>query len=130
MPYEKSADVAKLGDRKVGRQRCLFPFLSDDSYAHVGSLNHADVIPSVANGADRLLGVSPKQLHHLCLVSRRAATADNDRTLTGQLKELVLVVLDAKLRRKRERTSLLWVTTDTAAKALVNALFYLKCITH
>ena len=64
MPYEKSADVAKLGDREVGRQRRLFPFFSDDSHAHVGGLNHADVVPSVANGADRLLGVSPKQLHH------------------------------------------------------------------
>ena len=70
MPDQQSADVAELCDGEVRGQRRLFPLLPHDPNPHVGRLDHAYIISSVPNGADRLLGVCSKQLHHLRLVCR------------------------------------------------------------
>lgn len=57
MPAKQLAEVAELENGEVGCQRGLFAFFADDANADVGSLDHADVVATVANAADALASV-------------------------------------------------------------------------
>ena len=75
--------MAELGDGEVRSQRCLFSLLPHDSNPHIGRLDHTNIVSPVPDGADGLLGVCSKQLHHLRLVGWRATTTDDGWTLAG-----------------------------------------------
>lgn len=57
MPNKQLDKVAELLDAEVSRERGLAAFFADDADAHVGGLNHGDVVAAVADAADALLGV-------------------------------------------------------------------------
>ena len=54
MPEKQLGKEAELGDGKVGRQGSLFSFFTDNTNAHIRSLDHTNIVASVTDTADPL----------------------------------------------------------------------------
>lgn len=89
--------MAELVNGEIRGQRRLLSLLAHHANAHVGRLDHADVIPPVPNGRHWLPGVRPQQLHDAGLVGGGAPTTHHGRTLAGKLNKLQLVVGETDL---------------------------------
>ena len=49
--------MTELGNAEVGCQRCLFAFLTDYAYPNFSCLDHANVVATVTNTTNALLGM-------------------------------------------------------------------------
>lgn len=93
MPDEKFCQITELFDREISGERCLSSFLSNDTDTNVGGLDHGDVVATIADTADALLGVLADEPGYICFL-RWGTTACNDgRKLDGDGDEVVTVVL-------------------------------------
>lgn len=74
VPNEELGEVAELFDGEVGSQTCLPTFLTDNTHTNIGGLDHRDIVTTISNAADALLGVSSDELGHVGFLSRRTST--------------------------------------------------------
>jgi hypothetical protein len=77
VPDQKLGKVVELGDTEVCGERSLATFFAHNTNANVGSLDHGDVVATITNAADTLLGMLTDQVGNLGFLRRRA-TARND----------------------------------------------------
>ena len=63
MPQHEAGEVRELRDREVGGERRLPPLAPLDADAHVGGVDHADVVAAVADGRGDLARVLAEQPH-------------------------------------------------------------------
>ena len=56
---------------------------------NVRCLNHADIVPSIANAADPFLGMVADQAGDIGLLGGRAAAGHDRRQLRGNLDKLI-----------------------------------------
>ena len=121
--HQEAPKVAELSDGEVCCERRLSTFLPNNPHARVRLLNHAHVISAVSDGASLLFyrrkrktachiscfvdelvlktshtSVFLQEAHDLGLLRGRAAADDDRGALTGELHELVLVILEANLQ--------------------------------
>ena len=68
--------MAELGDGEVGGERGLAAFFSDDTNAYIRGLDHGDVVATVADAADALLGEISDQMGDVCFLGRGATAGD------------------------------------------------------
>lgn len=99
VPQQELGEKAELVDGKVGSQRGLFALLADDPDSDVCSLNHGDVIASVADAADPFLGELSDEAGDVSFLSRRTTACHDDRELGGDLDKLAPVVSERQLKR-------------------------------
>lgn len=123
MPYEELGEEGELGDGEVGRERSLSTLFADDAdtcrstqtvsssqvdarvmrrLTNVSSLDHRDVVATVADAAHALLRMCANESSDVGLLRRRAPTSDDGRELRRQLDEVIAEVLDAELWRRAE----------------------------
>ena len=77
MPDEELGQVTELLNGEVSRETSLSSLFANDTNAHVGCLNHRDVIAAISNAAYTLLGVFPNEFGNLGFLRGRAATGDH-----------------------------------------------------
>ena len=82
---------------------------------NVGSLDHADVVSTIANTADALLGMLPDEPGNICLLRWRASAGNDSGKLRRDLDELVLEHVEAELQG-------LAVDDETAVELLLQEL--------
>jgi hypothetical protein len=119
MPEKQFCQVAELRHGKVGCKGRLLALFADDadtcsgececcfardvSIKHgartdIGSLDHAHVVPAIADTANALFGVIPDKTRDVCLLRRRAPARDDSGELSRYLNKLVLEQGEAELR--------------------------------
>jgi hypothetical protein len=67
----------------------------------ISRLDHAHVIPSVADTAHRLLGKLADQLCHICFLGWRASARDDSWQLRGQEHKFGTEAIEAELLHVR-----------------------------
>ena len=77
VPDQQFRQVAKLRDGEIRRKTGLPPLLAHNADAHVGGLDHADVVATVANAADALARKLAYEARHVCFLRRGAAARDD-----------------------------------------------------
>lgn len=88
VPYKEFDKMTKLLNGEISRQTSLSTLLAYDSNTDISSLNHGDVVASVADTAHTLLGILANQLGDLGFLVRRATTGDDGWELNGNGDEL------------------------------------------
>ncbi len=78
MPDDKFLDVAEFGDGKIGSERGLHTFLSNNTETDIGFLDHGDIITTVTNACDNLASAL-LDLDSNDSFLRRTASTDTDR---------------------------------------------------
>lgn len=99
MPQHEPREMTELCDREVGRKSrlpALTPFHPD---AHVGRMQHAHIVASIANGGGAATGVLPYQPDNLRLLRWSASAEDDGRRCARDLHEKALVVSHTQLQR-------------------------------
>lgn len=96
MKKNKSVYIAKLKNAKVSRKGSLLPLLADNANAHIGRLNHRDVIATVTDGTRPLARPHLNHIDHLRLLRGTATAADDRWTLRRKVHKLGRVVLHAQ----------------------------------
>ena len=92
MPDKELCEVAKLGNGEICCEGCLTAFFSYNSDTDIGSLNHGNIIATIANAGYPFLCVSANEEGDICLLGRRATTSDDSRKQHSKGNKCVLVV--------------------------------------
>lgn len=77
MPDEQFRQMAELFDGEIRCETGLSTFFANNTHAHIGGLNHGDIIATIANAADSLLGVLSDKLGNFRFLGWRATTGNN-----------------------------------------------------
>lgn len=122
VPEQELGEVAELRHGEVSCKRGLFALLSNNAdtwgrgmsmrayekarkvRTDVCGLDHADVITSVSDAADPLLGELANQARNVGLLRWRASTCDHSGELRGDLDELVPEHVEAELKHVLSQT--------------------------
>jgi hypothetical protein len=65
MPDQELNQMTELLNREIGCQTGLSTFFTNNTNTNIGSLDHRDIVATIANTADTLLGVFANELGHL-----------------------------------------------------------------
>ena len=119
VPEKQLGQVAELRYGKVGREGRLLALFANDAdtcsgereycfgtrsineggaRTDIGSLDHAHVVPAIADTANSLFGEISDKTRDVCLLRRRAPARDDSGELGRDLNELVLEQGEAELR--------------------------------
>jgi hypothetical protein len=77
---------------------CTRRINEDGALTDIGSLDHAHVVPAIADTANSLFGEISDKTRDVCLLRRRAPARDDSGELGRDLNKLVLEQGEAELR--------------------------------
>ncbi|KAI6763055.1 hypothetical protein HG530_009035 [Fusarium avenaceum] len=101
MPDQELNKMTELLNGEIGRQTSLSTFFTNNTNTNIGSLDHRDIIATIANTADTLLGVFSNKLGHLRFLERQALAVYKKTSIcfaSEKIKMLLGVILLLELR--------------------------------
>ena len=89
--------MAELSDRKICGERRLLTLFPYDPDSNCRSLDHTDIISTIADGTGPLSGVCLYQPNDFRFLSRGTTATNNCRTVTCDLHKFLRVKLEYNL---------------------------------